>query len=194
MDTSMIEGYAEMSAEQKVAALEALDIPAAPDLTGYVKKELLDKASSEAASFKKQLRERMSAEEAAEADRQQKRQELDDRYAELEAKYNQLQRQNVISEYKSKLVSTGYDEKLAAKTAKAMAEGDMQTVLQCHADFVAARDKQMRAEALKGMSGPKGGDGEDAKAPEIELAQALGKAKAAAGSATGDILARYTLK
>ena len=69
MDVSKIEGYADMTAEQKIAALEGYE-PEAPDLSGYVKKELLDKASSEAAGFKKQLRERMSAEEKAEAEKE----------------------------------------------------------------------------------------------------------------------------
>ena len=66
IDINAIEGYAEMSAEEKLAALEAYEVPE-PDFTGYVKKELLDKASSEAASFKKQLREKMTEEEAAKA-------------------------------------------------------------------------------------------------------------------------------
>ena len=65
IDINAIEGYAEMSAEEKLAALESFEIPE-PDFTGYVKKELLDKASSEAASFKKQLREKMTEEEAQE--------------------------------------------------------------------------------------------------------------------------------
>ena len=66
IDISSIEGYAEMSAEEKLEALEAFELPE-PDYSGYVKKELLDKASSEAANFKKQLREKMTEEEAAKA-------------------------------------------------------------------------------------------------------------------------------
>ena len=62
IDVSTIEGYSEMSAEEKLAALEALELPE-PDFTGWVKKDALDKTTSEAASYKKQLREKMSAEE-----------------------------------------------------------------------------------------------------------------------------------
>ena len=46
IDTSKIEGYANMTAEQKLAALEAYDHPD-PDYTGYVKKDALDRATSE---------------------------------------------------------------------------------------------------------------------------------------------------
>ena len=67
IDVSKIEGYAEMTAEEKLAALEALEIG-----EGMVDKKLLDKANSEAADYKRQLRQAMSdaerkaAEEATE--------------------------------------------------------------------------------------------------------------------------------
>ena len=59
INTSAIEGYEAMSAEEKLAALEALDIPDVDKI-----KSALDKATSEAAGYKKQLRERMSEDEA----------------------------------------------------------------------------------------------------------------------------------
>ena len=54
-----IENYENMSTEEKLAALEAYE----PDMSGFVSKAQLDKVASEAASYKKQLREKMSAEE-----------------------------------------------------------------------------------------------------------------------------------
>lgn len=196
MDTSTIQGYAEMTAEQKVAALEALE-PEAPDLSGYVRKELLDKAASEAAGYKKQLRERMSAEEQAEADRQAKQLEADERYQALQTELETLKRQNVITEYKGRLIGLGYEEKLAAETAKAMAEGDMQMVFANQAKFMAGREAAMKAEALKKMSGLQGGSEDDDKGSAddpVELARRLGRQKAESGKSTGDILSRYTLK
>ena len=62
IDVSTIEGYEEMTAEEKLAALEGFELPE-PDYTGYVKKELFDKASSEIAGYKKQIFEKMTAEE-----------------------------------------------------------------------------------------------------------------------------------
>lgn len=197
MDTSKIAGYAEMTAEQKIAALEGYE-PEGPDLSGYVKKELLDKAASEAAGYKKQLREKMTADEAAEADRLAKQQEFEDKYKDLETKYNALQQQNVIAEYKGKLVGLGYEEKLAAATAKAMAEGDMQTVFANQAKFMEAQEKARKAEALKKMGGSSNSGGEDDGGDDpndpVALAKALGKAKAESGKGTVDILNQYTLK
>ena len=195
MDTSKIAGYAEMSAEEKIAALEGYE-PEAPDLSGYVKKELLDKAASEAAGYKKQLREKMSAEELAAQEQAQKQQEFDDRYKDLEAKYNALQQQNTINDYKTRLIALGYEEKLAGDTAKAMADGDMQKVFANQAKFMKAREEAAKAEALKGMSGPQGGGKDDEDDPEdpVALARKLGKQKSESLKSSDDILNRYTLK
>lgn len=56
IDTSKIEGYAAMTAEQKVAALESQTIPDAVDLTQYVSKATFDKKSTEAADYSRQLK------------------------------------------------------------------------------------------------------------------------------------------
>ena len=55
IDVSKIEGYAEMSTEDKLKALEAFDIPD-PTYSGYVDKKLFDKTASELAEKKKELR------------------------------------------------------------------------------------------------------------------------------------------
>ena len=193
MDTSKIEGYEGMTAEQKLAALEGYE-PEAPDMSGYVRKELLDKASSEAAGYKKQLRERMSADEKAEADRQAERQSLEERITELDAQYKALQQQTMVAGFKAQLSGMGYPDALAQETAEAMAAGDAQKVLANQAKFLEARDKQQKAEALKRMSAPKGGEEAQPESDAIAIAKKIGKAKAEAGGATGNILDQYTLK
>ena len=56
IDTSKIEGYAEMTAEQKIAALEGFKIPDAVDMTQYISKATFDKKASEAAEAARQLK------------------------------------------------------------------------------------------------------------------------------------------
>ena len=63
-----IENYDSMTPEEKLAALEAYD----PEKDGFVSKSVFDKASSEAASYKKQLREKQSDEEAKAAKKAEK--------------------------------------------------------------------------------------------------------------------------
>ena len=59
IDVTQIEGYENMSPEEKLKALEGFDIPS-PDYSGYVKKDLYDKTASELAAKKKELKERLS--------------------------------------------------------------------------------------------------------------------------------------
>ena len=97
IDVSKIEGYAEMSAEDKLKALEAFDFPD-PDYSGYVDKKLFDKTASELAEKKKELRDKLSEDEAAKLKEKEERDEL-------EEKYNKLLRESAVSKNKAKLVA-----------------------------------------------------------------------------------------
>lgn len=152
INTKTIEGYASMTPEEKLAALEALDIPE-PDYSGYVKKEALDKATSQAAEYKRQLREKMDAEEAAKA---QSEEALEAMKTELE----QLRADKAISEHTAKFLELGYDQKLARDTAEAMYKGDMATVFKAQAKFVADREKALRAEIMRDTPAPPAGNGD----------------------------------
>lgn len=56
IDTSTIEGFDGMTADEKVAALLGVQIPDAVDLSGYVKKDVFDSKASEAATLANQLK------------------------------------------------------------------------------------------------------------------------------------------
>ena len=105
IDVSKIAGYADMSAEEKLKALESFDVPE-PDLSGYVSKEQFDRTASELASKKKELRDKMTDDEAAKAREQEERDALQ---KELDA----LRRESLVSKNKAKLLSLGYDDALA---------------------------------------------------------------------------------
>ena len=65
VDTSKINGYSEMSAEEKLAALESFEIEV-PNGDGEIEKlkAALSKSNSEAAEYKRQLRAKQTDEEA----------------------------------------------------------------------------------------------------------------------------------
>lgn len=151
IDTSKISGYEAMTAEEKLAALEALELET-PDYSGWVKKDVFDKTSSELAGFKKQLRDRMTEEEAAKA-------KAAEDMATIMAELETLKAEKAVSEYTAQFMGIGYDEALAKSTATALQTGDLTTMFKNHSKFVLDREKALKAEMLKGTPTPPGGDG-----------------------------------
>lgn len=170
IDLSGIEGYADMSAEDKLKALEAFELPE-PDYTGYVKKDVFDKKASEAADYKKQLDANKSEDQKAKDEAEQKMQDLLDQVA-------NLQKEKTISTYKASYMAQGYDEKLADATAKALAEGDVDKVFANQKAFLEAHDKNLKAQLLKNSPDMPGGNGEPSEGEDIKLAKELAKRKA----------------
>ena len=133
-----IENYENMTPEEKLAALEAYD----PEKDGFVSKTLFDKTSSEAANYKKQLREKQSDEEAKAQKEAEERAALVSRVAELE-------KEKTITGYTNSFLGLGYDEKTAKETAEALASGDMDLVFINQKKHTENREKLLRAELLK---------------------------------------------
>lgn len=65
IDTSTIEGFDGMTADEKVTALLGLQIPDAVDLSGYVAKSVFDTKATEAANLSKQLKAKITEAETA---------------------------------------------------------------------------------------------------------------------------------
>lgn len=148
IDVTQIEGYADMTAEEKLKALEAFDIPD-PDYSGYVSKEQFDKTASELAAKKKELSEKLSEDERQKQEEQEQREEL-------QKKYDTLLRESTVSKNKAKLLGLGYEEKLADETAEAMADGNLDKVFANQKKHLDAVEKRVRAEVLKETPKPTG--------------------------------------
>ena len=149
--TEKIEGYDNMTLEQKLAALETYEMDE-PDYTGYVLKEVFDKTASELSNTKKQLREKMSADELKAKEDAESREKLQN-------DYDALLRKVTLSENKAKLLGLGYDEKLATETAEAMADGDLDKVFANQKKHLDALEKKIREDVLKTTPKPEGGEG-----------------------------------
>ena len=112
------------------------------DMSKFVSKELYDKAASDTANYKKQLRANMSeAEQKALADAE--------KYAEVVAERDKLLAEKTIAENSSGLVALGYDEKTAKEVATAFMNGDFATVVSAQAKFVDAQKKAAIADKVK---------------------------------------------
>lgn len=157
-----IENYENMTIEEKLAALEAYE----PDMSGFVTKAQLDKVASEAASYKKQLREKMTAEEEKAA------REAEERSA-LQARVEELERERTIGSYTNSFLSMGYDEALAKETAEALVSGDMGLVFANQKAFALSQEKALRAEILKSTPRPASGN-----VPKVDYSRKLAEAQA----------------
>lgn len=136
-----------MTFEEVGAALEKVTVPEDNSAEIERLKNALSKSNSEAAGYKKQLREKMTEDE-------QKKQKEQEEREELQNKYDKLLRESVIAKNKAKLVALGYEEALADETAEAMADGDSDKVFANQQKHLASFEKKVRAEALKGTPKP----------------------------------------
>lgn len=156
VDVSTIEGYADMSAEDKVKALEALEIE---DNTAEIEryKNATSKANSEAAEYKRQLKalQEKASEGASDTEKQM---------AELKEQIETLQREKSISEKKASFLKFGMNEDHAAKCSEAFTNGDSETFFATLGSFIADHDKAFKAEMLKATPRP---DSEGGNTPPV---------------------------
>ena len=118
IDPSKIEGFYNLSADEKVAALlnQEIEVEQTEPADVTKLKTSLSKANSEAAEYKRLLREKQTEAERAEADRAEREKALQDELA----SYRDRER---ISTYKANLMGAGIDEPTADLMAKSLPEG-----------------------------------------------------------------------
>lgn len=160
IDTTKIEGYADMSPEEKLAALEGydMDVPA-PDHDEIKRlKDAVSRANSEAADYKKQLRAKQTDDEAKAAEDAKAREAMQQ---ELES----LRRDKAVGTYRAKFLELGYDAEAAADAAEALQAGDFDKVFAAQAVFIESAKKAAVAGSLDKQPGLTPGDpvGKEAK-------------------------------
>ena len=158
IDWSSIEGYREdMTADERLALLEKYEPPqpesapqtqeqsAEPKPGSFVSKAAFDKAASEIAALKKQLRSKMSDEEKREQERVERQEAEETMKAELE----QLRRERTMSVHKAQFLGLGFDEESADSAATALVEGDLDTMFALMKKQQQAAERNLRAQLLK---------------------------------------------
>jgi len=138
-----------MTLEEIEKALESVTMPKDDSAEVERLKTALSKSNSEAADYKKQLREKMTEDEQAKAKEAEEREKL-------QKDYEALLHKTTVSENKAQLLALGYEEALADDTAEAMASGDMAKVMANQKKHLDAYAKKVRAEALKDTPKPTG--------------------------------------
>jgi hypothetical protein len=150
IDTTKIDGYDNMSAEEKLAALEGFEYDdGSAEITRY--KNAASKANKEAAEWKRKHNSLLTEDE-------KNKQEKDDELERLKTENASLIKARDISANKAKYVALGYDEKLAEDTATALVDGDMEKVLANQQTFLTAHDKAYKAELMGNTPTPPAGE------------------------------------
>lgn len=101
-----------------------------------------DKASAEAADYKKKWKDSLSSQEQASIEKAEKE-------AEREEKFNQLLRENSINKLEKTYLGLGYLAEEAEKMAAAEFDGDLETKTKIMREVDARKKKEFEAEFLK---------------------------------------------
>ena len=153
IDVTKIEGYDTMTPEEKLSALESFEYEDnLSELERY--KSAVSKANSEASDWKKKHNALLTAED-------KEKQERDEELTKLRTEVEELKKEKAVSAYTAKFLGLGYEKSLAEATAKAMSEGDMETVFANQKKHNDTREKEIKAELLKGTPAPQSGEGGD---------------------------------
>lgn len=172
IDISKIAGYAEMSAEDKLKALEEYEFetPAPKESDEVTKlKNALSKANSDAADWKRQFREKQTEAERAEAERKE-------REAAVEDELRTLRRDKTVSGYIAQYLALGYTQELALKAAEATADNDAATIMSCQQEYLAEKTKELEAAALNKQPTITAGSPPTAQAAEADAYNKMRKA------------------
>ena len=168
IDTTRIEGYADMTAEEKLKALEELEIEVPKDNGEELAKlkAALSNANSQAAEYKRALREKQSEAERAEAERAEREKAVED-------ELRTLRRDKTVSGFVAQCLALGYDKDLALRAAEAMADNDAAAIMACQQDFLEAKKKELEAAALNKQPTLTPGTPATAKQAEVEAQNKL---------------------
>ena len=162
-----------MTEDEISAALEELNNERKGDSKGDLDKlkQQLSKANSEASNYKKQLREKMSADEKAKA-------ETEEMINSLTAQNKELKRTIDFTQNKSQLLGLGYDDDMATETANAMIDGDISLVFANQKKFLENQRKQIEKEIYKNQPRPEQvGNGDK---PNVDYKSKIAEAKSMA--------------
>lgn len=149
IDTSVIEGYENMTAEEKLRALENFEYEDNAKENQKLR-DCLSKANKEAADWKKKHNALISEDERQKQARDEEAEQLRTRVAELE-------RGESIAKHKANLLSVGFDDKSAETAAQMIADGNIDGFFACQKKFLEEHDKTMKIELMKNTPTPPAG-------------------------------------
>jgi hypothetical protein len=167
-----------MTADEISAALADYD-----PTSGMIKKDMFDRTASELAAAKKQLKEKLTADEQAKAEQDAFKQQLAD-----------LQKENQQMKLKESFVTNGYDSKTAVAMAEAYSSGDMVKFASLNAAYMADQQKTMAAKIKEDLLKGTPGIGAGTQQSTADLTKQIDDAKASGNMALAASLIRQQAK
>lgn len=159
IDVTKIEGFNNMSPEEKITALTEFEYEDnLSELDKY--KNAASKANSEAAEWKRKHNALLSDEE-------KKKNAENEELTSLREKVAEMEKKELITSHKSQYLAMGYDDALAEATAMALVEGDTAKVFANQRKFLETHDKNFKAELLKDTPTPPAGGGKKTSVDDI---------------------------
>lgn len=140
-----------MTLDEINAALAERELVDKSQYDGFVPKALLDKATSEAADYRKKWK-------AASSEQERKAIEDAEQQAQIQEELKTLRRASKVSEYEKQHLALKYDEKDAKEIAEALYDGDMDTVFRLQKKHEESLQKTIKADLMKQMPAPPSGN------------------------------------
>ena len=172
IDTSTIAGYDEMSAEQKLEALQNYEYNDNSANIANLNAEMsklknqLSKANSEAKKWKDAHNNQLSEEE-------RQKNERDEELELYKARVEELEKKEAISSLTTKFLAQGFEQEIAAKAADAYYNKNDDEFFRLHNQWKDAHDKAFKAELLKQTPNPKAGSADDGAIMTLEALRKL---------------------
>lgn len=186
INTESIQGFADMTPEQQVQALLGFEYDDGSEENKRLK-AAMDKAASETASYKKQLKEKMSAEEI-------KQQETDNAIKAMEQKIAEYERRERLSQAKTMLLGSGFEDSLSDDAAAAFISGDTAKFSDALKKFRLAIEAQTKSSLMQSTPKMESGtpDSSSGDSVNTSIAEQIGKNRAESNKKAMGILDSYT--
>lgn len=191
IDTASIENFDAMTADEKVAALLAFkyddgtDKIKAAEENAAKMKAAFDKASSEAAGYKKQLN-------ATKTEDELKRQESEETLKAIQAELAEYKQREQISTAKAAFLGGGFDETTAADAANAFITGDIEKMSAAVKKFREMIEVNTKSKLMGSNPKPESGGKTEDDGQDNSIAVQLGKARAETAKKAQSIIDSYT--
>lgn len=157
-----------MTTAEIETALASAELPADEESKKEIERltTALSKSNTEAADYKRKLREKQTEEE-------KQKEEQAQQLAAMQTELETLRKEKTLAANKGQLIALGYDEALATETAQAMVDGDTAKLFANQKKFIEAQRSNIKAELMKATPNPPPGDGTDTITKEAYRAMPL---------------------